>query len=76
MIDANNVKLQEIWGVNQRQTRPQKDKGLCQDNVGQSFYERDPSFQEGNYSGDGFQTRSMKFDFPCFNGDDPKTWSC
>jgi hypothetical protein len=86
MIDANNKKLQEMWGINSRQPqtkhdnqRPpqaQKDKGLHQDNNGQSFCEGGPSFQEGTNSGDGFQTRSMKFEFLRFDGKDLKTWSC
>jgi hypothetical protein len=73
LIDANNMKLQEMWGATQRQS--QKDKGVCPDVMGQSFYEGEPSGQEGNHSSDGFQTRSMKFDFPCFDGEDPETWS-
>jgi len=44
--------------------------------MGQSFFEGEPSGQEGNHSGDGLQTRSMKFDFPRFDGEDPETWSC
>jgi len=82
MIDANNKKLQEMWGINSRQPqtqqdnqRPpqaQKDKGLHQDNNRQSFCEGGPSFQEGTNSGDGFQTRSMKFEFLSFDGKDPK----
>jgi len=83
MIDANNKKLQEMWGINsrhpqtqqdnQRPPQAQKDKGLHQDNNGQSFCEGGPSFQEGTNSGDGFQTRSMKFEFLSFDGKDPKT---
>jgi hypothetical protein len=44
--------------------------------MGKSFFEGEPSGQEGNHSGDGFQTWSMKFNFPHFDGEDPKTWSC
>jgi hypothetical protein len=44
--------------------------------MGQSFFEEEPSGQEGNHSGDRFQTWSMKFDFPRFDREDPETWSC
>jgi hypothetical protein len=42
--------------------------------MGQDSYAGAHSFHEEATSNDGIHTRSMKFDFPRFEGEGPETW--
>jgi hypothetical protein len=46
------------------------------ENNGHSFYGGGSSYHEGNNSGEGFQTRTIRLDFHQFDGEDLETWWC
>jgi hypothetical protein len=63
-----------ILGGNNGATNGGIDQGAMGGRMGQSSYTGGHSFQEGASFNDGIHTRSMKFDFPKFEGEEPETW--
>jgi hypothetical protein len=71
---ANSEVGRGILGGNNGATNGGIDQGAMGGRMGQNSYTGAHSFQEGASFNDGIHTRSMKFDFPKFEGEEPETW--
>jgi hypothetical protein len=65
---------QQGLGGNNGATNGGVDQGAMGGRIGQNSCAGAHSFSEGATSNDGIHTRSMKFDFPKFDGEEPETW--
>jgi hypothetical protein len=64
--------IQELLTINNRnvgQQEPNANHGISFSGIGNSYH-------EGNSSGDGFHTKSIRLEFPRFDGEDPESWCC
>jgi hypothetical protein len=66
--------FQELLNANNRHSNGQHDPSFNHGTNGHSFCEGGPSYHKCNSSGDGFHTRTIRLEFPHFDGEDPETW--